>query len=88
MWIEVNERPVVVDGKTTSIVGAFADITVRKQAKEELARHHENMGELVKKRTKELEEKNKELERMNSLFVGREFRIKELKDKLKKIDKK
>ena len=88
VWIEVNERPVVVDGKTTSIVGAFADITVRKQAKEELARHHENMGELVKKRTKELEEKNKELERMNSLFVGREFRIKELKDKLKKFEKK
>jgi len=36
----------------------------------------------VKDRTKELEEKYKELENMNDVFVGREFRIKELRDEL------
>ncbi len=36
----------------------------------------------MKDRTKELEEKYKELENMNDVFVGREFRIKELRDEL------
>ncbi len=35
---------------------------------------------LVKNRTAELEERNAEMERMNDLFVGREFRIKELEE--------
>jgi len=42
----------------------------------------------VKDRTAELEEANKELRRFNKLFVGREFRIKELKDKIKEIERK
>jgi PAS domain S-box-containing protein len=31
IWVEVNEQPVVVDGKTVSIVGALTDITERKK---------------------------------------------------------
>ena len=42
---------------------------------------------LVKEQTNKLEEKVTELERMNDLFVGRELRIKELKDKIKELDK-
>ena len=34
-----------------------------------------------------LEEKNKELERFNKLFVGREFRIKELKERVQELEK-
>ncbi|MBW2616938.1 MAG: hypothetical protein JRD02_12290, partial [Deltaproteobacteria bacterium] len=44
------------------------------------------LEELVKERTAELEEKNAELERMNDLFVGREFRIKELRDRVKELE--
>jgi hypothetical protein len=58
----------------------------------ELAKHKKNLELLVKDRTnelqnrvKELDEKNKELERFNQLFVNREFRIKELKEELKKF---
>ena len=75
-------------GKVIGLVGVHTDITERKQAEEELAKHRDHLEELVKKRTKELKEKNKELERFNNLFTGREFRIKELKDKVKKLEKK
>jgi len=39
-------------------------------------------------RTKDIEAKNKELERFNKLFVGREFRIKELREKVKELKRK
>lgn len=67
--------------------GRSIDITARKQIEEELRLHREHLQELVKERTSELEEKNTELERFNDLFVGREFRIKELRDELKKMEK-
>lgn len=89
VWVNTIKTPLKDElGNITGILGIFWDFTERKQAEEELAKHREHLEELVKKRTKELEEKNKELERMNSLFAGREFRIKELKDKVKKLEKK
>ena len=68
------------------LISVHRDITERKQAETELQHHKENLEKLVNERTKELEKKNAELERFNRLFVGREFRIKELKDKLKKYE--
>ncbi len=55
---------------------------------EELMKHQEHLEELVKERTKDLEKKNDELEQFNKLFIDREFRIKELKDKVKLLEKK
>ena len=46
----------------------------------------ERTSELQKK-AEELEDKNKELERINDVFVDREFRIKELKDELEYLKK-
>jgi len=44
IWVEVNEAPLVVNGKTQSIVGSLTDITERKkyesQLKESLKRYH------------------------------------------------
>lgn len=57
------------------------------QSNKELEKHREHLEELVKERTAELEEKNKELVQFNDLFVNREFRIKELKDKVKELEK-
>ena len=41
---------------------------------------------LAKEQLKNLEEKLTELERMNDVFVEREFRIKELKDRVKELE--
>ena len=38
VWVEVNEAPVVRDGRTVAIVGALTDITARKRAEEERQR--------------------------------------------------
>jgi PAS domain S-box-containing protein len=64
------------------------DITERKQVEEELKQYREHLEEMVKTRTAELEDKNVELKRFNKLFVGREFRIKELRDKVKALQTK
>ncbi len=63
------------------------DILKRKKIEEELKTNQENLETIVKERTKELEERNKELEEYNDLFIGREFRIKELRDEIKKLKK-
>ena len=73
-------------GKIIQNLVMISDITKRKQAEEELEKHREHLEELVKERTAELEEKNKELKRYNRMFEGREFRIKELKDKIKELE--
>lgn len=63
------------------------DITDKKVIEYKLEEHQKNLEALVNTRTRELEEKNAELERVNKLFVGREFRIKELKDTIGNLEK-
>ena len=66
----------------------FRDITDMKNTQNELKMHKENLEEIVKERIKDIENKNEELARLNNLFVGREFRIKELRDKVKDLENK
>lgn len=67
--------------------GFITDITERKQAEEKIKKDQYHLEALVTERTKDIKAKNKELERFNKLFVGREFRIKELKDRVKELEK-
>lgn len=60
----------------------------RKQAEDELRRLNENLEQHVVQRTAEIEKKTAELERMNKLFVGRELRMIELKEKIKALQHK
>lgn len=88
-WVWVNARGKVVewsdDGKPLQMSGTHLDITERKLAEEELAKHHEQLEELVKERTQELEEKNKRLDDSMKVFVGREMMIKKLQDRIKAL---
>ena len=65
--------------------GSIIDITARKNAEMELNDYKNNLETLIKERTEELATSNEELKRFNKLFVGREKRIKELRNKLKEL---
>ncbi|MEA3504855.1 MAG: PAS domain S-box protein [Bacteroidota bacterium] len=68
------------------IVAVYDDITEQKQIEAELTKYREDLENIVEERTKELQEKNEELKHFNKLFVGREFRIKELRDRVKELE--
>ncbi|HAT63621.1 MAG TPA: PAS domain-containing sensor histidine kinase, partial [Flavobacteriaceae bacterium] len=68
--------------------GIIRDITDRKKVEDELEKHKNNLEELVKQRTEEVSLKNEELQRMNKLFVGRELKMKELKNLIKELQQK
>jgi len=86
--IEWHGVPVFTEnGKFDYFIGIGIDITDRKNTEKELAKHREHLEKLVKERTAELTEKNIKLEHFNKLFVDREFRIKELKNKVEELEK-
>lgn len=61
-WFQTNGELVRhKNGKPFRIVGTHRDVTVRKCAEEELRAHHNQLEELVRVRTLELEESNYEL---------------------------
>jgi len=84
-WYTTTLSPIFEGGEYSGLVAVAQDITDRKMAEEELRQHRVNLEELVKVRTADLEEKNRELERYNKLFVGREYRIKELREEVKEL---
>ena len=67
----------------------------KNQLEEEQKKYSVLLKQMVKERTSELEtqklklnQRNKDLERANELFVDREFRIKELKDRILFLEQK
>ncbi len=56
-----------------------------KRAEKQLCKLNEELEQRVKQRTAELEAKNIELEKMNKMFVGRELRMVELKERIKTL---
>ena len=81
-------------GENIGYQSAVLNITEQKKAEKELKKYRYHLEKLVKERTtklektnKDLQEQNKELERYNKLMVGREFRIKELRDENDELKK-
>ena len=54
IWVEVNETPLVENGKTVVIVGSLTDITERKRAEDALRKTHEELEFRVRERTEQL----------------------------------
>ena len=70
------------------LIGVVRDITNLKNVEIELEKHKINLEGLVKARTEEIDTKNAELQRINKLFVGRELKMKELKNIIKELQSK
>jgi PAS domain S-box-containing protein len=73
-------------GRPLKRVGTVQDITESKLAEEKIRKLNEELEQRVQERTTELEEKNAELHKMNRLFVGRELRMVELKERIKELE--
>tara|TARA_R110002074_G_scaffold327927_1_gene498338 strand:- start:30 stop:2093 length:2064 start_codon:yes stop_codon:yes gene_type:complete len=80
----ISVEPIEIKG-VPHILTTAIDITDKKIVEEELEKHRNNLEELVKLRTEEIEAKNLELQRINKLFVGRELKMKELKRIIKEL---
>lgn len=76
------------EGHPVAIEGVVTDITERKKAEDEIRTLNLELEERVRQRTIELEEKIAEIEKMNKLFVGRELRMIELKERIKELERK
>jgi PAS domain S-box-containing protein len=69
IYADIRTTKVMIGGRECN-VGLFADITERKQAEEELAKHREHLEELIRERTAELEKRVSEVEQLNSAMVN------------------
>lgn len=70
-----------------AFVAVILDVTDRKKAEEELKKHREHLEELVKEKTKEVNEKLSELERYRDATIDRELRMKELRNRIAEFEK-
>jgi PAS domain S-box-containing protein len=63
-WFELSAMPVFSpdSGALMAVVTSFAEVTLRKQAEDELARHRDQLAQLVAHRTRELQAANAALE--------------------------
>jgi len=85
--VEITEKIIDDDdGNPVSIQGTTRNITERKQGEEEIRKLNTELEQRVAERTDELEDKNAELERMDKLFLGREFRMVELKKQIAALE--
>jgi len=84
---EVEKRRIAQESLQEQSVLLEHEIEQRRNAQDELEKLNEELEQRVEQRTAELAAKNSELERMNKLFVGRELRMVELKERIAACEK-
>lgn len=69
-----------------AISAAFAEAMSRRDAEEKISQMNYELEWTIAERTKEIVAKNKELERLNHVFVDRELRMRELKERIAELE--
>ena len=86
----IGEKTILLNARQIDtvqlIVLAMEDITVRSQLEKKMADFNKELAAQVVKRTEEISNRVKELEEMNSLMIGREMNMVELKEKIKTLE--
>jgi len=70
-----------------TMISTVMDITELKRAEEELIKHRNQLATMVREKTGELKERVKELEKFRDATIEREFRMKELREEIKRLRK-
>lgn len=83
---DISERKRAEEELHLQAIKLEQEVAVRKNAQEELEKLNASLEQRVEERTAELTLKNAELEQNNRLFVGRELRMVELKERIKKLE--
>ncbi|PKN69927.1 MAG: hypothetical protein CVU54_07805 [Deltaproteobacteria bacterium HGW-Deltaproteobacteria-12] len=73
-------------GEFVGYIGHCFDITAQRAAEEEIHKLNEDLEQKIKLRTSELEESVSRLEEMNRVFVGRELKMIELKERIAELE--
>lgn len=79
------EMPSEYDEFTELYAGIQIMLEVIREKTAELEQLNRSLEEQVRQRTDQLEQRGQELERFNSLMVGRELKMTELKEELSRI---
>ncbi|MEA1922167.1 MAG: PhnD/SsuA/transferrin family substrate-binding protein [Pseudomonadota bacterium] len=82
----LSSPPLNLNDLSAGVTFTALDITERKRTETELEKYQKHLETLVKEQTAALEEKVAELESMNDVFIGREFRIKELRERVNEME--
>ncbi|MBN1196679.1 MAG: response regulator [Candidatus Aminicenantes bacterium] len=75
-------------GAVVGIVLVFQDVTMQRQKEKEILQLNDELEQKVAEKTRELRERVAELERYHDATIQREFRVKDLRDEIKRLKNK